>query len=159
VVPLIWWLGTPAAIAASCAGFALAAVCYAEPGPQRLRHGLFAAGAGALALGVATTASFPAAPTKLVSRFLADPGWRSLHTRWTPIGRVDVVGHEPPIAIGGYASWGLSPHYAGKSPPFVMIGNDGDSCAVMYGWDGELASLDFLSHHVLAAPPARSCWP
>ena len=33
-----------------------------------------------------------------------------------------------------------------------MIGNDGDSCAVMYGWDGNPASLDFLAHHVLAAP-------
>jgi predicted membrane-bound spermidine synthase len=33
-----------------------------------------------------------------------------------------------------------------------MIGNDGDSCAVMYGWDGDPASLDFLGHHVLTAP-------
>jgi spermidine synthase len=33
-----------------------------------------------------------------------------------------------------------------------MIGNDGDSCAVMYQWNGDLEELDFLRHHVLHAP-------
>jgi hypothetical protein len=33
-----------------------------------------------------------------------------------------------------------------------MVGNDGDSCAVMYQWDGKPESLEFLHHHVISAP-------
>jgi SAM-dependent methyltransferase len=153
VVPLIWWLGTPVATAASSIGFALAALAYGAPGWRRWVYGLAALLAAGLAIEVARNETFTPAPTKFVSRFLEDPASRILEHRWTPINRVDVVGHEPPFDIGSYASWGASPRYHGKpAPPYVMIGNDGDSCAVMYQWDGDPASLQFLTHHVLAAP-------
>lgn len=47
---------------------------------------------------------------------------------------------------------GISPRYAGEGPPFYMIGHDGDSCAVMYQWDGRSESLEFLRHHVISLP-------
>jgi len=151
VVPLIWWLGTPVATALSTTGFAFAAIAYAEPS-RRLGRGLLAATAAVLALGVATTGSFDAAPTKFVSKFLANPNARLAFHRWTPINRIDVVSFDPAPTTGSYLSWGISPLYSGTAPGFWMIGNDGDSCAVMYGWDGDPASLDFLGHHVLATP-------
>ena len=151
VVPLIWWLGTPVATAASTLGFAFAAIAYAEPG-RRLVRGLLAAMAAALAFGVAVTGTFPAAPTKLLSQFLVSPNARLAFSRWTPINRVDVLAFDPPMAEGSYLFWGISPDYHGQAPGYWMIGNDGDSCAVLYQWDGDLASLEFLDHHVLAIP-------
>jgi SAM-dependent methyltransferase len=151
VVPLIWWLGTPIATALSTAGFAFAAIAYAEP-LRRLVRGLLALLGAALALVVAATGTFEAAPTKFVSQFLANPNAQLAFARWTPINRVDVVRFEPAPTVGSYIGWGISPNYAGGAPPYWMIGNDGDSCAVMYGWDGDPAALDFLGHHVLAAP-------
>ena len=151
VVPLIWWLGTPVATALSTTGFAFAAIAYAEPS-RRLGRGLLAVLAAALALAVAATGTFDAAPTKFVSQFLANPNAQLAFHRWTPINRVDVVSFDPAPTVGSYIGWGISPLYRGSAPGYWMIGNDGDSCAVMYGWDGDLASLDFLAHHVLAAP-------
>jgi len=151
VVPLIWWLGTPVATAVSTAGFAFAAIAYAEPS-QRLVRGVMAVAAAALAFAVAVTGTFQAAPTKLISQYLVSPNVRLAYSRWTPINRVDVLGFEPPMTEGSYLLWGISPYYRGKAPGYWMIGNDGDSCAVMYHWDGDLASLEFLDHHVLAVP-------
>jgi hypothetical protein len=151
VVPLIWWLGTPIATALSTAGFAFAAIAYAEPS-RRILRGLLALLGSALALAVAATGTFEAAPTKFVSQFLANPNAQLAFHRWTPINRVDVVRFEPAPTDGSYIGWGISPHYTGTAPGYWMIGNDGDSCAVMYGWDGDPASLDFLGHHVLTAP-------
>ena len=90
VVPLIWWLGTPVATALSTAGFAFSAIAYAEPS-QRMRRGVVAVTTAVLALGVAITGSFDAAPTKFVSIFLAYPNAKLAFHRWTPINRVDVV--------------------------------------------------------------------
>ncbi len=151
VVPLIWWLGTPIATALSTVGFALAAILYAEPS-RRLGHGVLALSAAALALWVAASGVFVAAPTKFVSQFLANPSAQLAFHRWTPINRIDVVRFEPALTVGSYIGWGISPRYTGTAPGYWMIGNDGDSCAVMYGWDGKPASLDFLGHHVLTAP-------
>ena len=151
VVPLIWWLGTPVATAVSTAGFAFAAVAYAEPS-QRLVRGVMAAAAAALAVAVAVTGTFQAAPTKLLSQFLVSPNARLAYSRWTPINRVDVLAFEPAMTEGSYLVWGISPDYHGQAPGYWLIGNDGDSCAVMYHWDGDLASLEFLDHHVLALP-------
>jgi SAM-dependent methyltransferase len=87
-----------------------------------------------------------------VSKFLASPGAQLVYQRWTPINRVDVVAFDPPLRVGSYIGWGISPFYRGTAPAYWMIGNDGDSCAVMYQWSGDLAELDFLDHHVLRAP-------
>jgi spermidine synthase len=151
IVPLIWWLGTPVATALATAAFGVAAVAYAEP-RIRWRQGVLAFLAAAATLAFAAGAEFTPAPTKFVSRFLANPGAHVAYHRWTPINRVDVVAFEPPLTVGSYIGWGISPHYRGSAPGYYMIGNDGDSCAVMYNWDGDLASLDFLQHHVLRVP-------
>jgi len=151
VVPLIWWQGTPVATALSTLGFAFAAIAYAEPS-RRLAHGALAILAAGATLWIAANGTFAAAPTKFVSQFLANPSAQLAFHRWTPINRVDVVAFDPAPTIGSYIGWGISPKYTGTAPGYWMIGNDGDSCAVMYGWDGELSSLDFLGHHVLAAP-------
>ena len=151
IVPLIWWLETPVATACATVLLAAAALAYAEPG-RRLAPALAATVAAVVALGVAGGGEFNAAPTKFVSQFLANPGARIAYHRWTPINRVDVVAFEPPPRVGSYAGWGISPLYRGSAPGYWMIGNDGDSCAVMYQWQGDLAELDFLLHHVLHAP-------
>ena len=151
IVPLIWWVGTPAATALSTVALAFAAWAYAEPG-IRLRQ---TAIAGVVAVGTllfSTTSSFTPAPTKFVSQFLANPGAKLAYSRWTPINRVDVVAFDPLPRTGSYIGWGISPKYRGSAPGYYMIGNDGDSCAVMYNWDGDLASIDFLTHHILRVP-------
>ncbi len=151
IVPLIWWLETPMATACAAVALAMAALAYAEPG-RRLAPGFAAAGVAAATLAVAGAGDFRPAPTKFVSQFLASPAARLAYHRWTPINRVDVVAFEPALRIGSYIGWGISPHYRGSAPGYWMIGNDGDSCAVMYEWKGDLADLDFLGHHVLHAP-------
>jgi hypothetical protein len=150
-VPLIWWLETPVATACSTVLLAVAAIAYAEPG-RRLAPAVAATVVAAASIGLAGSGEFGAAPTKFVSQFLASPGARLAYQRWTPINRVDVVAFDPPLRIGSYIGWGISPHYRGDAPGYWMIGNDGDSCAVMYAWQGDLAELDFLGHHVLHAP-------
>ena len=151
VVPLIWWLGTPVATALSTVAFAFAAWAYAEPG-LRMRRALAAVVLSAITIGYASGGSFNAAPTKFVSQWLDDPRAELAYSSWSPISRVDVVTFDPPLETGSYIEWGISLLYEGTAPGFYMIGNDGDSCAVMYGWDGELASIDFLNHHVLRVP-------
>jgi hypothetical protein len=151
MVPLIWAVQTPIATALATVAFAVAAVAYAEP-RRRALPGVVAAGLAAATVAVAGVGDFQPAPKKFVSQFLANPGARIAWQRWTPINRVDVVAFEPPLEIGSYIGWGISPFYRGKAPGYWMIGNDGDSCAVMYGWKGDLAELDFLVHHVLHAP-------
>jgi hypothetical protein len=151
MVPLIWAVETPVATALATAPLAVAAFAYAEPG-RRLRPGLAAAGVAAATVLVAGQGEFHPAPKKFVAQFLANPGAKIAWHRWTPINRVDVVAFEPPLEVGSYIGWGISPYYRGKAPGYWMIGNDGDSCAVMYGWKGDPAELDFLVHHVLHAP-------
>ncbi len=151
IVPLIWWVETPIATASSAVCLGVAAVAYAEPG-RRLSPGIAAAVLSVLAIAVAGSGGFVAAPTKFVSQFLANPSARIAYHRWTPINRVDVVAFEPAPRTGSYLGWGISPRYAGGAPSYWMIGNDGDSCAVMYQWGGDVAELDFLRHHVLHTP-------
>jgi len=151
MVPLIWAVQTPVATALATVALAAAAVAYAEPG-RRLLPGAIAAALAAATVAAAGSGEFQPAPKKFVSQFLANPGARIAWQRWTPINRVDVVAFEPPLEVGSYVGWGISPHYRGTAPGYWMIGNDGDSCAVMYGWKGDLAELDFLVHHVLHAP-------
>jgi hypothetical protein len=151
IVPLIWLLGTPTATASSALVFGVAAWAYADP-PVRVRQGVVA---GLVALGVLllpATSRFQAAPSKEVSKFLSAEGADLAYQRWTPINRVDVVRFDPPLRIGSYINWGISPRYEGEAPPYYMIGNDGTSCAVMYGWDRDPDSIRFLRHHVLRLP-------
>ncbi len=151
IVPLIWWLGTPVATACSSLVLAFAAWAYAAPELRR-RQTAIAVAAAAATLAFSTTGSFSPAPTKFVSQFLSKPGAELAYSRWTPINRVDVVAFDPLPRQGSYIQWGISPGYQGSAPGYWMIGNDGDSCAVMYNWDGDFASVDFLSHHVLRIP-------
>ncbi len=151
IVPLIWWIGTPAATALSTVALAFAAWAYAEP-EIRLRQTAIAGVVAAGTLLFSTTSSFTPAPTKFVSQFLANPGAKLAYSRWTPINRVDVVAFDPLPRTGSYIGWGISPKYRGEGPGYYMIGNDGDSCAVMYNWDGDFASIDFLTHHILRVP-------
>jgi hypothetical protein len=151
VVPLIWWVGTPVATAGATLALAFACWAYAEPG-LRLRLSSLALALCAATLLTAARTEFPAASTKFISQFLAMPNARLAWTRWTPVNRVDVVEFDPPLHEGSYHAYGASPFYTGPSPGYYMLGNDGDSCAVMYQWDGDPASAEFLKHHVLAAP-------
>jgi len=150
-VPLIWWIGTPAATASSAVILVFVAWAYAEPG-LRLRRTLLSAAVAVATLALAAGSDFRPAPTKFMSAFLSDASSELAFSSWTPINRVDVVAFDPPYREGSYISWGISPYYGGDAPGFYMIGNDGDSCAVMYEWDGDIASLEFLKHHILATP-------
>ncbi|MDD9967605.1 MAG: hypothetical protein OXR73_15320 [Myxococcales bacterium] len=151
VVPMIWWLGTPATLASSTVLFALAAAAYGPAG-SRSRYGALGLALSFVVVGVAGFVEFVPAEAKYIARFRTDPSASLVYHRWTPVNRVDVVRFDPPKTTGSYMEWGISPTYTGGAPGYYMIGNDGDSCAVMYNWDGELESLDFLEHHVLSAP-------
>lgn len=151
VVPLIWAIGTPLATTVATLAFAGAACSYAET-RTRLRQGVIAIGLAIGALGLAHTSTFTAAPTKLLSQYLESPTARIAFSNWNPVNRVDVVAFDPAPRTGSYQGWGISSHYEGEAPGFYMIGNDGDSCAVMYNWDGDPESIDFLRHHVLHVP-------
>ena len=150
-VPLVWAIGTPAATACATLAFGAAAIAYAVP-EIRARQAVIAAAVAALTVAHAVSASFTPAATKFVAQLLASPGAALGYHRWTPINRVDVVTFDPAPRTGSYMGWGLSPRFAGEGPPFYMVGNDGDSCAVMYQWDGKPESLEFLRHHVISAP-------
>lgn len=151
VIPLIWWIGTPRTTASSAVFFALAGVLYAEP-ERRSREAVVAGIAAVAVLVVAGATEVEPAPSKRIVRFLQEGGARVGFSEWTPVNRVDVIEFEPPRVEGSYVSWGLSPRYSGGAPPHYMIANDGDACAVMYQWDGEPDTLDFLRHHILHAP-------
>ena len=151
VVPMIWWIGTPAVVASSSLLFALAGAAYGPRG-SRARYGALGLSISFVVLGVSGFVEFVPAPEKHVAKFQRKPNANIVYNRWTPVNRVDVVRFDPPRTDGSYIEWGISPYYKGGAPGFYMIGNDGDSCAVMYNWDGKLESLDFLDHHVLRTP-------
>jgi hypothetical protein len=103
-------------------------------------------------MGVSGFVDFIPASEKHVARFQAQPNASLVYHRWTPVNRVDVVRFDPPRREGSYIEWGISPKYQGEAPGYYMIGNDGDSCAVMYQWDGTMESIDFHDHHILRTP-------
>ncbi|MBI4514768.1 MAG: hypothetical protein HY699_03005 [Deltaproteobacteria bacterium] len=151
IVPSIWWIGTPITTGMATVAFGVAAWAYAAP-QVRLRQGVIAAVLGLAGVLLCAQATFTPAPTKFVSRFLAAAGAQLGFSRWTPINRVDVVTFDPPPRTGSYVNWGISPNYKGQGPGYFMVGNDGDSCAVMYNWDGKPETIEFLRHHVLRVP-------
>jgi spermidine synthase len=151
-VAAIWLVGTPAAALLASVSFAAAAVSFAA-GQGRRATLPAAAALGLLSLGAAPAASwfdFRPNGSKFLAMFLATEGTEHVFSRWTPINRVDFVKLADPD--GSYARDGISPHYDGPKPRFGMVAYDGDSCAVMYNWNGEPGQVELFRHHILRAP-------
>ena len=154
-VPLIWAVGTPAAVVLGAVVLALSALVFAggEPAGRRLSWTALAA---TLSVGAAVLfwGPFPPSPGKFLSYFLATPGVEHLYERWTPLSRVDAVGWDRSEGSwrGAYAVSGVSPTFKGRGPEYRMIGYDGGSFAVMYQWGGSDAELEVFRHHVMATP-------
>jgi len=153
-VPLIWMVGTPAAVVAGAAAIAASGLVYAR-GSRRLAS---VAAAGLVltgALGAATVVRpFPPSPEKFLSLFLSSSDAIHLFERWTPLSRVDAVGWRRSESSwrGGYGIAGVGQRFKGRGPEFRMIGYDGGSFAVMYEWNGDPSSLEMFRHHLMALP-------
>ncbi len=151
-VAAIWVVGTPLATLLSSLAFAAAAVFFA------VGEGRTVLVPAALGLGLVTVASVPVAnsldfkpaPSKFLALFLARSDSEHLVKKWTPINRVDFVKLTDPE--GSYARVGLGRGYAGPKPQFGMVSYDGDSCAVMYRWNGSPDEISMFRHHILRSP-------
>jgi SAM-dependent methyltransferase len=149
-VPIIWLVGSPAAVAVGAVAMVLSASVFAG---RRRGIGSLAI-TGVIGFGTALFVPFPPSPGKFLSYFLSTPGVRHLHHEWTPLSRVDAVGWDRSATSwqGSYATSGISARFPGRGPEYRMIGYDGGSFAVMYEYDGNPASLDVFRAHVMAAP-------
>lgn len=147
-VPAIWWFGTPAAALASGVFFAAAAVLFA--GRAAARAAVLPAVLCALALLIGPRLEFWPNSGKYLAKFLGAPGTEHLFYRWTPINRVDFVSLSNPA--GSYATEGISASYRGPKPLFGMVSHDGEGCAVMYRFSGDLSEMRMFREHVVTAP-------
>jgi predicted membrane-bound spermidine synthase len=154
-VPVIWAVGTPAAVVLGAAAMAASGLPYVR-GRRQLALVSLASAAVALTGGalVDRYGPFPPSPEKFLAQFLASPGSHHLFERWTPINRVDAVGWDRTETswAGSYALSGAGKGSTARAPEFRMVGYDGGSFAVMYQWDGKDESLDMFRHHLMAAP-------
>jgi SAM-dependent methyltransferase len=154
-VPVIWAIGTPAAVVLGAAALAASALCYVRPSAR-----LAAVAAAGVVLTVAgglltvRHGPFPPSPDKFLAQFLESPDSFTLDSRWTPISRVDGVGRKKSETswMGGYAFAGLGKGALGGALEYRMISYDGGSLAIMYQWDGNPDSLHMLRHHLMATP-------
>jgi len=150
-VPAIWWLGTPAAVLTSGVFFAGAAVLLAGRAAQAAaRAAALPAVLCALALWIGPRLEFLPNSGKYLAKFLGAPGTEHLFYRWTPINRVDFVSLSNPA--GSYATEGISASYRGPKPLFGMVSHDGEGCAVMYRFSGDLSEMRMFREHVVGAP-------
>jgi hypothetical protein len=154
-VPVIWAVGTPAAVVIGAAAITASALCYVRTS-RVLAIGATAGVVITLAGGLLAVryGPFPPSPDKFLAQFLELPGSYRLDQRWTPISRVDGVGREKSDTswMGGYAFAGLGKGALGGALEYRMISYDGGSFAIMYQWDGKPDSLHMLRHHLMAAP-------
>ena len=153
-------LTTPGSVILSAALVGLAGVSFSSPG-SRARMGMFMAGVAAVAL-AGTYASrnleFHPSPEKFFAKFLGQPSIKTYKHRWSAIFRTDVWAwsNEEESRGGSYAGWGISEKWEAdpnnKGPKLRGIAHDGDACAVIYNFDGDLSKLDMFDHHVLKLP-------
>ncbi len=77
---------------------------------------------------------------------------------WSAIFRTDLTRFkdEEVSRRGSYAGWGDSPYWRDKAitraPKIRMISHDGDACAVIYNFDGDLSKLELFDNLILKAP-------
>ncbi len=118
-VGVLWVLPAPNAVLVSAAlAAAAAALLYSAPA-RRVGAGLAAAALAAFAAG--GDLPLRLSPYKPLSVYRQFPDAQIIITRWTPLGRVDVVRSD---AI--HAAAGLSTTYRGPVPPSPVVLVDGD---------------------------------
>jgi spermidine synthase len=161
VVFAIRALSTPGAVIASAVIVCLASAAFACTGERRalLTPALGTVAVAALGLVVLSVVTFKPSPEKYLYLFMTSPNDIRLYShRWTPIFRTDVFGFrdEEKSRTGSYAGWGISPYWkhlaATRAPKIRFISHDGDACAVIYNFDGDLAKLEMFDHLILKAP-------
>ena len=160
VVGAIWTLSTPGAVALAGGLMAVSAVPFARsaglrPMPWGAAAAALLASGGLLAGGLA----FAPSPEKFLALMMGNPEEAVISTRrWTPIYRTDVFWFKDEEASRGlsYAGWGVSPHWKEeaktRSPRIRFFAHDGDACAVMYEFNGDLDELELFDHHILGTP-------
>jgi hypothetical protein len=161
VVFLIWTLSTPGAVIASAVIVCLAGVLFARAAGRgaTLIPLLGTVAVGVLGIGSLSVFQVKPSPEKYLAFFLANPD-NVVHysQRWTPIFRTDVYGlkDEDATRVYSYAGWGISPAWKDKAatlaPRVRFLSHDGDACAVIYHFDGDLAKLEMFDHNILKAP-------
>ena len=149
--PLIDGAGAPGAVASSTAFFALATTAWTR-GRARARVAVLSFSIALLAFGLTGIAEFPVARGKAMADVTRAEQGEVAYRRWTPFERIDVVRFDPPRVRGELASMGAGRAAEGNVPGHYLVTRDGDLFAAMYEWDGELSSLQFYQHHLLASP-------
>ena len=161
VVFAIRALSTPGAVIASAVIVCLAGIAFASAGERRvlLAPALGTVAVAALGLAALSVATFKPSPEKFLASFMNNPDHIRVYShRWSPIFRTDVYGYrnEELSRSGSYARWGISPAWRDeavtRAPKIRFISHDGDACAVIYNFDGDLKKLEMFDHHVLKAP-------
>ncbi len=160
VVFAIERFGTPGVVVLASGLAGLAAAAFAASRSRALAGAVLAAVACVVALGAFASArlEFRPSPEKFLSGFLGSPAVRIYTQKWTPIFRTDVFGFVDEEASRGisYANWGISRAWArnpaNRGPKLRGIAHDGDACAVIYNFDGDLSKLEMFDHHVLKTP-------
>ncbi len=160
VVFAIEALSTPGAVVLAAVLVGLGGVSFAASGGRR-RMAPLLAGIVAVAIAGGLAASrleFKPSPEKFLHAFTKSPEIRSFSSRWSAIFRTDVFGwaNEENSRGGSYAGWGISKKWskdpANRGPMLRAIAHDGDACAVIYNFDGDLSKLEMFEHHVLKTP-------
>ncbi|MFN7971799.1 MAG: hypothetical protein U0166_05555 [Acidobacteriota bacterium] len=159
VAGAIWWLSTPGTVVLASALLGIAAIALALPAGGRAvaRAAALAAIATALGFLALRVTPFTPSPEKFQALF-SGKGFSPLGHRWTPIYRTDVArfDDEDLSRQFSYAGWGISPRWKEetktRSPRIRLISHDGDACAVIYQFDGDLEKLEMFDHHILSAP-------
>jgi SAM-dependent methyltransferase len=163
VILAIEKLTTPGAVVAAAVAVSLAGALFAASGDGR-RFLLALGGAVAIAVVgpvIVSTLRFLPSPEKFLYPFITggtEKGIVDYGHRWTAIFRTDVFGFtdEDFWRRASYASWGISPYWReqalSESPRIRIISHDGDACAVIYNFDGDLSKLQMFDHHILKAP-------
>lgn len=144
VVPTIWVVGAPGAVAVGASALGAAAVLMA-PADRRIRVGAMAFVAVATAAVLAATIVYRPSPDKLLGSLMAK-GSMPLFSRWSPIFRVDV-----------YEGWkkprlGTSTKFKGTFPQARYVTHDGGAAAAMYRFNGNPEELEFFDWNIAAAP-------
>ena len=160
VVFVIAALSTPGAVIAAAVIISLAGVVFAAADVRGVNRQVLATAVIAVAGIVAVTRTeFSPSPEKFLALYLGNPQqFVHYNHRWTPIFRTDVYGYrnEDQSRVISYAGWGISPFWkekaATEAPRLRAISHDGDACAVIYNFDGDLSKLEMFEHNILKTP-------
>ncbi|MDR7471438.1 MAG: hypothetical protein QN146_01505 [Armatimonadota bacterium] len=150
-VGLLWVLPAPNVVLA-CAAVASAAAAVLLRARPGWRAGIGIAAAALMAVAVGVDLPLRLSPYKALSVYRQFPDARVIVTRWTPLGRLDVV-----RSSAFHPAAGLSTTYTGPVPPSPALLIDGDQPRPLVA-ASDAAYADFLPQAVAFAlrdPSAR----